>query len=602
MRRRDWFQLAAVALALAPTSASAKSPHMVMASSSSGVTTGGITYYGGPIMAGRVNVYVYWYGSFPSWSQTHSLVDYFISNWGASHSYGVLRSYTGSNGRVSPELVLAGEVVDSASSGTHLLDSDVRTIISNAINRPNAPFPSDQNGIYLFIIGQGVSVTAGTDTICGNICGYHWTQSVNGADIKYSVVGAANCGNCPSGGLPASPNQNMYADQTVNVIAHEIGEAVTDPDGNAWGTGQNEVGDKCNFNFSEQHRAPNGINATAKVGTKYYMIQKLWTPTNGGGCYSGYSPPAALIWQQGFGGAIGAWKMRDQTAITSFLSYSGIPTGQKVLAVGDFSNGIDPQLLTISTDNTGPLTMRTLHSDGTSSSATMFQSFDAVNLKIAGTGDFNGDGFSDLLVANTTTGDTQLFLMQGTTVLSMQDLGAFLPWLPQSTADFNGDGLADILWVDGVDTLQGVWTSSVPTGGGSVSFTIWSAVTGRSDVGYIGATDLNGDTRADIGYFPRKSDGVWFIDTLQFGSAPSVSVTHNQIMGGVFPSQFAGYVDANRDGTSDLYSQTPGGLRIFSMGDWKTGTFTGLNITDYTTAPTFGDAGWVVVGTGGFKE
>src|SRR4029077_15059451 len=69
---------------------------------------------------------------------------------------------------------------------------------------------------------------------------------------------------------------------------------------------------------------------------------------------------------------------------------------------------------------------------------------------IAGTGDFNADSKSDIVWHNT-NGDTSIWLMtsNGTQVqvLSSTDLGLILPsWNVALTGDFNGDGMSDVLW------------------------------------------------------------------------------------------------------------------------------------------------------------
>ena len=69
---------------------------------------------------------------------------------------------------------------------------------------------------------------------------------------------------------------------------------------------------------------------------------------------------------------------------------------------------------------------------------------------IAGTGDFNADGKSDILWHNS-NGDTSIWLMtaSGTQVqvLSTTDLGVVpTSWNVAVTGDFNGDGKSDILW------------------------------------------------------------------------------------------------------------------------------------------------------------
>jgi len=616
-----WFQLMTFTGLLAPFSAGATLPMGMAPPSSQAGRVGGITTGPGPVMTGRVNVYLIWYGSNIPGAQTESIVQYFIANWGTSHSYAVLRNYTGSNGRVAPQLGLARVSSDSGSRGTNLTDADIQALVSTAIQ--NNTFPADANGIYVVIVGRGVSVNSGSNgSLCGTYCGYHSAMNVNGVDIKFVLNGAGNCSNCQPW---SSPNNDEYADQMVNVLAHEIAETVTDPDINAWGSGasNDEVGDKCNFDFSERHNLPpnsNGVQipATAKVGQNYYTIQKLWSPTAGGGCYSGYSPPAAVIWQNGPGGAIGAWKMKDQNTVASYLYYSNIPLGQNVLAVGDFSNGIDPQLLTIASSGTGPVTMWTLHGDGTSTSQTMFSGL-GPGWRITGTGDFNGDGFSDILFTNPGSGDNQLYLMQGTTLLNWQDVGSELPWLPQGTADFDGDGLADIFWVDSPDQLYSVWQSSVSAGVAGVSFTyspagnMSSADWGHPFGNVLGVADFNGDSRADVLYYPVNwpglGDGVLFADFIRWPFEQNDRWAANSILPDV-PS-FAGIVDVDRDGTTDFFLQTSAGVKFFTMGDWKEipALFGPLPDSDpysdfsvASTSAAFSDSGWVVVGTGGFKE
>jgi hypothetical protein len=76
---------------------------------------------------------------------------------------------------------------------------------------------------------------------------------------------------------------------------------------------------------------------------------------------------------------------------------------------------------------------------------------------IIGLGDFNGDGYSDILWRDT-SGDLALWEMNGTRVLNpTATFVATVPgWSVVGTGDFNGDGMSDILWTNG-NGVYAIW-------------------------------------------------------------------------------------------------------------------------------------------------
>ncbi|HVE72727.1 MAG TPA: Ig-like domain-containing protein [Thermoanaerobaculia bacterium] len=70
------------------------------------------------------------------------------------------------------------------------------------------------------------------------------------------------------------------------------------------------------------------------------------------------------------------------------------------------------------------------------------------NWKIVGTGDFDGDGKADILWRNTATGENYMYLMNGFTIASMGAVNTIPDsnWKIVATGDYNGDGKSDILW------------------------------------------------------------------------------------------------------------------------------------------------------------
>ena len=72
--------------------------------------------------------------------------------------------------------------------------------------------------------------------------------------------------------------------------------------------------------------------------------------------------------------------------------------------------------------------------------------------QVAGVGDFTGDGLSDVLWRNVSSGENYLFPMNGTTILGSENYVrtvADLSWGIAAVGDYDGDGSADVLWRNG---------------------------------------------------------------------------------------------------------------------------------------------------------
>lgn len=78
---------------------------------------------------------------------------------------------------------------------------------------------------------------------------------------------------------------------------------------------------------------------------------------------------------------------------------------------------------------------------------------------VAGTGDFNGDGYTDILLWNSSTQTGKILLMNGDRVIRQR---TFQPatvsnWSLAAVADFNGDGYSDVLLRDTGGNLEVVY-------------------------------------------------------------------------------------------------------------------------------------------------
>src|SRR5437879_10655318 len=72
-----------------------------------------------------------------------------------------------------------------------------------------------------------------------------------------------------------------------------------------------------------------------------------------------------------------------------------------------------------------------------------------LNWKIAGVGDFDGDGKDDILWRNSSSGQNYLYPMNGTAIMPSEGFirtVADPAWQVKGVGDLDGDGRADIVW------------------------------------------------------------------------------------------------------------------------------------------------------------
>jgi hypothetical protein len=250
--------------------------------------TNGIYYHGGPVMAGKVNLYFIWYGNFvngPALSDSTQTQDLLTTLFGASGLGGtayarINSTYTDRSHLVTGNFALAESANDYYSRGARLNDAAVTAIVSQAMS--SRVLPKDVNGLYFVLTSSDVSETSG---FCTQYCGWHSHTRISGSDIKIAFVG--NPDRCPSAceEQSVSPNRDSGADGMASVIAHETNEAISDPDLNAWyDTSGNENGDKCVWKWGPVTGSlGNGAYNTTVAG-HHWLIQMNWENARGGGC------------------------------------------------------------------------------------------------------------------------------------------------------------------------------------------------------------------------------------------------------------------------------------------------------------------------------
>jgi hypothetical protein len=263
------------------------------------LTGNGIAYHNGHVMDTQ-HVYMIYYGNWsahvPSIVNVNTfllgmLYDNMSTDW-----LGTTRGYTDRfGGRAARDFRPGPWATVGYTYGKNLVDSPsfhpVYHIVYDAIFRTRS-LPNDRNGLYLVIPSSDVNVVSqGLGTVCKNYCGFHWFGGPGAFkwglimnDLRCSAEGLA----CRTVAASTMPNRDGIADPAVNIIAHELSEAATDPGGDAWYSIFGlEDGDLCAWKFHNVGHPRPGVTANIHDRTynRFWLIQDIWS--RGGGCTMG---------------------------------------------------------------------------------------------------------------------------------------------------------------------------------------------------------------------------------------------------------------------------------------------------------------------------
>jgi len=165
---------------------------------------------------------------------------------------------------------------------------------------------------------------------------------------------------------------------------------------------------------------------------------------------------------------------------------------------------------------------------------------------IAGADDFNGDGFSDLVWRHGTTFQTVVWLLNGTAYAGEAALPGVSSanWRIAGTGDFNGDGKPDLVWQNASTFQTVVWLLNGTSYTGQVSLPTVSS----ADWSIRGVGDFDADGDADVVWRNAATfqTVVWLMNGTVYageGALPGVSSAAWNIQA---------VADYNGDGRSDL--------------------------------------------------
>ena len=531
-----------------------------------------VTYHGGSVITSGQQTFIFLNCAASCWGNPVKFVGDFLS----SEFVHVLDQYM-----VPTVLKTSGRYTSnptaislSGSQPHTLTDSNLQTLILNAIK---AQFPSGGGGGYgrmysMFLpSGQDLCMSGNAcycpDNNCGTgtfqFCAYHSSfDSTDAVGQPIHVIYLAMPYQDVGGGCttPNGPN-GTQANSTNDGFSHELSEAITDPDGNAWyrNSDGSEIADIC---FPPEQN-PIYLNGSA------YEIQSEYSNA-AHGCvgpfpnlvsshvFNGLNVQSASVWSVSFESDI-AWRdTSGNTAIwfmngATVLSSGGlgvVPTVWSILGQRDFNGDGNADLLW--RDTSGNTAIWFMNGLQVSSSAGLGNI--PTIWTIVAAADFNGDGKGDILWQDT-SGNLAMWLMNGATVSSSAGLGNVpLTWSIVGTGDYNGDGKADLLWRDtsgntAIWFMNGAQVSS-SAGLGNIS-TVWSVV---------GTGDFNGDGMSDILWHDTSGNtAIWFMNGASVASAAGL---------GNMPTAWSVVQtgDYNADGKSDIFwRDTSGNTALWFM-------------------------------------
>ena len=196
---------------------------------------------------------------------------------------------------------------------------------------------------------------------------------------------------------------------------------------------------------------------------------------------------------------------------------------------------------------------------------------------VVAVGDFNADGKSDIFWRHATTGENGIWY-SGSSAFVALDTVRDMNWQVVGVGDFNRDGASDILWRHAANGQNGIWHS------GRAPFTPLTTV---ADVNWQvgGVAAFNGDGSSDIlwRHVANGQNGIW-----HSGTGPFVSLTTVADVGW----QVVAVGDFNRDGASDIFWRH---AENGQNGVWYSGS------APFVALSTVADTNWRVAGVGDFN-
>ncbi len=227
--------------------------------------------------------------------------------------------------------------------------------------------------------------------------------------------------------------------------------------------------------------------------------------------------------------------------------------------------------------------------------------------------DFNGDGRADILWHNASTGESQIWYMNGSSRVGRATIvdGARAtligpPWSIVGSRDFDGDGTTDLLWHNSSTNETQIWFMN--------GFKIQGRATVLGQDGrpalvglpwsIVGTNDMNGDKKTDIIWHNSTTNETqfWFMNGHRLTGRATVLGENGSPFFVGLPWSIVGTNDFNGDGKTDLvwHNSSTGETKVWFMSGSRISSQ--VTVVDENARPILIGLPWSIVGTNDFNE
>jgi hypothetical protein len=256
-----------------------------------------LTYHGGPVMTNATTYAIYWIPSklqnggatgvssnyeniteamlslYPGHGLDNNNTQYYQSSRvGFLYFTNYVQNSGGLAGTyVDTDPYPASGCTDFYTPGNCLTDAQIQAEIQKVMTAKG--WTGGINKMFLMFTSSGEGSCSGASCAYSDYCAYHSYFNIGTTPVIYGNMPYANPSYCQVPGTP-SPNGDAAGDAAANVASHELTEAITDPELNAWYGGDlsHEIGDLCAWNYGTNTWTSGHANQAWPVSFSPFII------------------------------------------------------------------------------------------------------------------------------------------------------------------------------------------------------------------------------------------------------------------------------------------------------------------------------------------